>query len=139
MNNIKILIISISIILLNACTQTETQYTTSATIYLINETDVVVKSDASLGYVIQPGDTLIHTESYTSEYNNKPSIDNYDPFPPAGNIFIYGDNSQCERGLDRIENYENRKEISEFDFEFTFRFYRRKKRKILYLVVYKTH
>ncbi|MFK7747089.1 MAG: hypothetical protein AB8B65_01730 [Kordia sp.] len=122
MNNIKISIISISIVLFSACTQTETEYTTSATIYLINETNVVVKSDDVLGYVIQPKDTLIHTESYTSEYNNKPSIDNYDPFPPAGNIFIYGDNSQCERGIDKIENYENRREISELEFEFTFRF-----------------
>lgn len=123
MNNLKLLITSISMVLLNACTQqTETEYTTSATIYLINETDVVVKSSTSFGYVIQPGDTLIHTESYTSEYNNKPSIDNYDPFPPASIVFIYVNNSQCEYGLRKIENYENRKEISPLEFEFTFRF-----------------
>ena len=43
-------------------------YTTSATIYLINETSVIVKSDDILGYVIQPGETLIRTENLTSEY-----------------------------------------------------------------------
>ena len=125
MNNIKILIISISMVLLNACTLyiTEPLYTTSATIYLINETDVIVRSSESFGYEIQPGDTLIHTESYTSIYKNRPSIDNYNPFPPASILFIYGNNnSQCEYGLRRIENYENRSEISPLEFEFTFRF-----------------
>ena len=99
-------------------------YKTSATIYLINETSSVVKSDGILGYIIQPGDTLIHTESLTSEYSEKPSINNYDPFADSAGsrIFIYGDNSQCEHGLLRIENYEDRKEISPLEFEFTFRF-----------------
>ena len=97
-------------------------YTTSATIYLINETNVVVKSDDILGYIIQPGDTLIHTESLTSEYSEKPNINNYDPFATNNSLFIYGDNSKCEYRLTRIENYENRKEISSLEFQFTFRF-----------------
>ncbi|MDC3403020.1 hypothetical protein OAX38_02390 [Flavobacteriaceae bacterium] len=126
MNNIKFLIIiSISIILLNACTIAEPQYTTSATIYLINETSVVIKSDDISGYVIQPGDTLIRSESLTSEYKEKPSINNYQPFANfAGRrMFKYGDDSsQCEYGLIRIENYEDRKETSPLEFEFTFRF-----------------
>ena len=123
MNNIKIVVLSVILLTcLNACTITEPQYTTSATIYLINETNVVVKSDTSLDYVIQPGDTLIHTESYTSVYKNKPSINNYDPFATNNSLFIYDNNSECELGLSNIENYENRKEVAPLEFEFTFRF-----------------
>ena len=117
-------------ILLNACTQqTESQYTTSATMYLINETSVVIKSDDILGYVIQPRDTLIRNETHTNEYSEKPDINNYDPFAThAGSrIFMYGDNSQCELGLSNIENYEDRKETSPLEFEFTFRFTEEKK------------
>jgi hypothetical protein len=122
MNKMKFLILGIICTSLICCTQTETQYTTSAKIYLINETSVVVKSDNILGYIIQPGETLIHTESHTNEYRERPSIDNYDPFATNNSLFIYANNSQCEYGLNRIENYENRIEISEFEFEFTFRF-----------------
>ena len=100
----------------------ETRYTTSATIRLVNETSVVIKSDDILGYVIQPGETLIHTESHTNECEEKPTIDTYDPFATNNTLFIYGDNSRCELGLNKIENYENRKGISSLKFEFTFRF-----------------
>ena len=129
MNNIKILVLGIVLTCLHSCGQTltETQYTTSATIFLINNTSVVIKSDTILGYVIQPGDTLIHRESYASEYNNKPSINNYSPFATNNSLFIYGDNSECELGLNTIENYENRKETSPLEFEFTFRFTEEKK------------
>ena len=127
MNKIKFLIVGIICTYLTCCTQTETQYTTSAKIYLINETSVIVKSDDILGYVLQPGDTLIHTESHTNEYGEKPSIDNYDPFATNNSLFIYGDNSQCELGLHKIENYENRKEVGPLEFEFTFRFTEEKK------------
>ncbi|PCI33328.1 MAG: hypothetical protein COB60_07865 [Flavobacteriaceae bacterium] len=124
MNKIKFLAIGILIICFSCDIQDKgTVYTTSATIYLINETSVVVKSDDILGYIIQPGETLIHTESLlTSEYSEKPSIDNYQPFPSGSRKFIYGDDSQCELGFHRIENYEDRKEVSELEFEFTFRF-----------------
>jgi len=125
MNKLQIIGIGILIVCLNACVQREVEYSTSATIYLINETNVVVKSGDVLGYIIQPGDTLIHKESFTTEYGDEgPSINNYDPFPPSPNtsLFVYGDNSQCERGLHSIENYENRKEVAPLEFEFTFRF-----------------
>ena len=127
MNNIKTLVLGMLLAFLSSCVQTETQYTTSATIFLINNTSVVIKSDTILGYVIQPGDTLIHRESYASEYNNKPSINNYSPFATNNSLFIYGNNSECELGLDTIENYENRKETSPLEFEFTFRFTEEKK------------
>ena len=124
MKKIVFLMISITILFVYSCTKSDTLYTTSATIYLINETNEVVKSDVFSNYIIQPGDTLIHTESHTNEYDEKPSIDNYDPFALAdgSRVFIYGDSSQCEYGLSEIKNYENRKEIRELEFELTFRF-----------------
>ena len=105
----------------------EVRYTTTATILLINETSEVVKSHNSLGYVIQPGETLIHKETYTNEYGAKPTVDTYQPFPEYVYPFIYENNSKCEKGLRDIKNYENRKEISHLKFEFTFHFTEEKK------------
>jgi len=123
MNNKLFLAICILIICFSCNKgEEETQYTTSATIYLVNETSVVVKSDDILGYIIQPGETLIHTESHTNEYGKKPSIDSYDPFATNNSLFIYSDNSKCEIGLNDIGNYEDKKEINPLKFEFTFRF-----------------
>jgi hypothetical protein len=136
MNKVKLfigLVMTICIFSSCSCNDCDSKlYTTSAKIYLINETSVVIKSVSnSLGYIIQPGDTLIHTESHTNEYGEKPSIDNYDPFATlsGSRLFIYGDNSKCELGLHKIENYENRKEVNPLEFEFTFRFTEEKKAK----------
>jgi hypothetical protein len=128
MNKLKLLTIS-AIFLCFSCVTEDggTLFTTSATVFLINETDEVVKSDDLLGYVIQPGDTLIHKETLTNEYSERPNINNYDPFSTNNSLFIYGNNSQCEYGLSRIENYENRKEIEPLVFEFTFKFTKEKK------------
>lgn len=128
MNSLKILVVC-AVFLCFSCVKEDggTLFTTSATIFLINETDVVEKSDDILGYIIQPGDTLIHKESHTNEYSEKPSINNYDPFAMNNSLFIYGNNSQCEYGLSNIENYEKRKEVEPLKFEFTFRFTEEKK------------
>lgn len=96
-------------------------YTTSATIYLINETSEVVKSGSAFNYVIQPGDTLVHKESFTTQYSNKPTAKTYEPFPTFY-LFYYGDGTKCEIGLTDIENYENVKEVESLVFELTFRF-----------------
>ncbi len=122
MNKIFFLAIILFLVSLSCNEQEEMRYTTSATIFLINETSVVVRSDNILGYVIQPGETIVHKETYTTEYINKPSIDNYNPFSKSNSLFVYGNNSQCEYGLNKIENYENKKEIAPLEFEFTFRF-----------------
>ena len=127
MNKIFFLAIFILSICFSCNKEEETTYTTSATIFLINGTSVVVKSDNILGYVIQPGETIIHKESHTNEYKEKPSINNYDPFATKNSLFLYGNNSECELGLSNIENYEERKETSPLEFEFTFRFTEEKK------------
>lgn len=98
-------------------------YKTSATIYLVNETSSVIKSvDSLLGYEIQPGETVIHNESAEVEESERPTINSYQPFSTGPYLFFYVDNSKCETGLLRIENYESRKEISDLTFELTFRF-----------------
>jgi hypothetical protein len=130
MNKIKFLAIYILLICFSCGTQDKgTVFTTSATIFLINETDVVVKSDDILGYIIQPGDTLIRTETLTNDFSEKPNINNYDPLAvvEGSRVFIYGNNSECEFGLTDIKNYEDRKEINPLVFEFTFRFTEEKK------------
>ena len=99
----------------------ERRYTTKATIFLVNETSEIVKSDSRFNYLIQPGETLVHSETYSNEYSIKPTKDSYQPFPHSY-LFFYGDGTKCEIGLRDIENYENRKEVEPLVFELTFRF-----------------
>ena len=117
--------------LLTGCCGTggcDTLYKTSATIYLVNETSGVVKSYSStFDYEIQPGQTVVHKESFTHEYSKKPTTETYSPFG-TDYLFFY-DESKCENGLRDIENYEKRKEVSPLVFEFTFRFTKEKKAK----------
>lgn len=122
MNSIFKLIIVISLCISGCGKSTDHRlYTTKATIFLVNETNVVVKSDSPFDYVIQPGETLVHSETYSNEYSNKPTEDSYQPFPHSY-LFFYGDGTNCEIGLTDIENYENRKEVEPLVFELTFRF-----------------
>ena len=123
MNNKLIFAIGILLICYGCGTkEIDKFYKTSATIYLINETATVVKSaSSSLGYEIQPGETLIHKESGETEYSERPTINTYQPFS-GPYLFYYGDISKCEIGLRHVENYENIKEISDLTFELTFRF-----------------
>jgi len=94
MNNKQIFF---AICILIMCIGCDTQdqgslYKVSATIYLINETSVVVKSDDSLGYVIQPGETVIHSESNEID-GDRPLVDEYFlSFLENNNIFRYEDN-----------------------------------------------
>ena len=46
----------------------------------------------------------------------------YRPFPDLLSRFYYVDNSKCEVGLRDIENYEDLKDVSDLNFELTFRF-----------------
>ncbi|MCF6297530.1 MAG: hypothetical protein L3J08_06050 [Flavobacteriaceae bacterium] len=123
MNN-KLIFAICTLIMCFGCFQDKGNlYKTSATIYLVNETSVVVKSDDRLGHIIQPGETVIHKESYENEYGERPTINTYQPFPSAYLFFyINVDESRCEAALRDIENYENIKEVSPLNFELTFRF-----------------
>lgn len=98
-------------------------YKPSAKIYLINESSSVVKivDNSCFEYKMKPGETLIHHESYETEYSKKPTVNDYRPFPDCYR-FYYIDNSKCEVSLRDIENYENLKDVSDLNFELTFRF-----------------
>jgi hypothetical protein len=127
MNKIKLYIVILMSLFVGCCDDCDSKlYTTSATIFLINETDVIVKSGSTFGYEILPGETLTHRESFTNEYSDKPTVETYDPFPTAY-LFYYGDGLKCESGLRFLENYENFKEIEPLIFELTFRFTEEKK------------
>ena len=108
-------------------------YKTSATIYLVNETSGVVKSSRTFHYEIQPGQTLVHKESYTVESTKKPTTETYIPFAATTSfdaLFFY-DKFKCETGLLNTKNYENRKEVSPLVFEVTFKFTEERKRKAI--------
>ena len=135
MNKVKLFILVTAIAgLLTSCCGTggcDTLYKTSATIYLVNETSGIVKSSRTFRYEIQPGQTLVHKESYTVESTKKPTAETYIPFAATTSfdaLFFY-DKSKCEKGLRDRENYENRKEVSPLVFELTFRFTEEKKAK----------
>lgn len=131
MNKINFAAITIGVMCLS-CT-VDRIYTYSATTYLINESSVVVKSDNTLGYIMQPGDTIIHkdtgiaggvgpTKKNLHHYFHTPS------FFSDRNAFVYcKDTLKYEHGVfDIINYYENNREIEEkgdtLVFEFTFRF-----------------
>ena len=75
---------------------------------------------------IQPGDSLLVTQQnriYTIPPS--PSIDIIELFP--GSCFaVYGDSIKCEfgvlTGISNPNNYEKKEEVSENNFEFTYRF-----------------
>ena len=131
MNN-KLIVFLILFINFSCYKQVETIYKTHATIYLVNETSETIKSDDTLGYTIQPGKTIIHTESNELD-GDRPSINNFFlSFQYNNNKFIYGEQeSKCETRIYNIYSYENRKELMQDGdiqvFEFTFRFTEKKK------------
>ncbi len=122
-NKIKIIILILLSITYSGCSTDCCIYKTTAKIYLINESSSVVKSSDSrcFDYEIQPGETIIHEESFENEYSSKPSIENYQPFPTCY-LFYYLANSKCETTLTDLNSYEDVKEISDLNFELTFRF-----------------
>lgn len=132
MNKVRLLTILILLVYSSCFTEIERKYLTTATVFLINETSVVIKSDDTLGYVIQPGETIIYTESNTLD-GDRPSINEYFlSFLYNKNVFRYEDNElKCEPKIFSIEYYENKKELKQdgdtLIFEFTFRFTEEKK------------
>ena len=101
----------------------EREYDATATIYLINESSEVVRSSSRLNYVLNPGDTVIHTEN--SLMAARPSINEYFlPFTEHRDTFKYETDQGCKyRQLEYdIKNYDNKKEVGDLEFEFTFRF-----------------
>ena len=127
-NKIQLLAIFILLVCSSCFTEIDRQFSTKATIFLINETTTIVKSDEMLGYIIQPGDTLIHKETDTID-GDRPSINQYFlSFLENRNTFMYDeDKSRCEEKIYGLEFYENRKEVAPLEFEFTFRFTEEKK------------
>lgn len=117
--------ISIGVFIVLICSscfqQIDKKFSTKATIFLVNETDKIIKSNERLNYTIQPGDTLIHKESNVLD-GDRPTIDQYFlSFLENMDVFKYDDNT-CEEKIRALEFYENRKEIAPLEFEFTFRF-----------------
>lgn len=123
MNKQLILIICTLITCINCEKQEGKIYNITETIYLINESSQVVISDETLGYVIQPSETIIHKETNSLD-GDRPSVDEYFlSFTRDGNHFKYGNGElNCEKKIHDINFYENRKEVSDLNFEFTFRF-----------------
>mgnify|MGYP000046827434 FL=1 len=132
MNKIKYLIALL--VLCSSCGEKliEEIFHTKATIYLINESSVIVKSDNTLNYTLHPGERIIHKESNSLD-GDRPNINQYFlSFLQKNNTFTYNDdNSKCEKRIYDILSYENRKELAKVGdtliFEFTFRFTEEKK------------
>ena len=120
----KIFILSFYLFCVSSCSiDSGRLYKTQATIYLINNTPKIILSEEDCNSDIYPGDTLVFQQSNHLEYSEKPSNNNYSPFPWGVCLFFYDKEKRiCESGLRNIENYDNRKEISPLVFEFTFRF-----------------
>ena len=91
------------------------------TITFINETMV---SDISCEVPDIPAKSTleyIHTQYYSANgKHDKPSLENIETFVPCN--FYYGNTTKCEPGVNDVFERENRKQIGEFNFEFTFRF-----------------
>lgn len=104
-------------------TDFEWEYTTHIT--FINETDYVIRTSDDLCDVpnILENSTLTyeHTEPhFGTKKSDQPNLDNIETFVPC--VFFYGSTPKCETGVNEVENHENRKQIGEFEFEYTFRF-----------------
>ena len=96
-----------------------------ATYFFINETDEAVLSDSD-GYAddIMPNDTLVVVIEEETFSHKKPNKDNFGIFVSWSFIYKDGDNMLCdsEKLIWDISNYEDRKEVDNLVFEFTFRF-----------------
>jgi len=104
-------------------TDYEWKYTT--TVRFINETHHTIHANG-IGCEISdiPANDIVTVELITSHYgvkeSDKPNLDNIEPIFYCA--FLYGDTGKCEAGVNEIENHENRKQIGDFEFEYTFRF-----------------
>jgi len=111
----------------------------NASFLFINDTDLSIVVSGGCGFEegidetlrrntvsVPPGDSLLVTQQ-DRIYTVPPSasIDNIDLFP--GSCFsVYGDSMKCEfgafTGIRNLNNYEKKEEVSENNFEFTYRF-----------------
>ena len=98
-------------------------FTVKATVYYINETADSILLVQGCYTDIAPNDSLVFL--IDEAIGNIPNVDDF----PIGAFTIIcpmgykeGDKFLCERGIEDISNYENRKEVEDLVFEFTFRF-----------------
>lgn len=97
-------------------------YKIKATINYVNETSGDVLSLEGCNRNITPGNTLSFTVEET--LGSKPNIDDFPVsiFTNCNMMYKNGNDLKCEYGINLIDNYEDRKEVSPLVFEFTFRF-----------------
>ena len=116
-----VLLFLLTTLLTSCCEDCDSSFfPTKATIFLINESSEAVFS-YEFNYLISSGDTLIHIEEINVESFDRPNINTYQPFPTSY-IFLYGNGEKCEVGTTDINNYDNRVEVADLEFELTFRF-----------------
>ena len=108
------------------CGGKDGNYQTKATIKFINETSNLVVSEVGCERDVEPNGILIF--EFDERLGTKPDINNF-PVSVFYCEMMYkdGDILKCESGVENIENYEDRKEVSPLVFEFTFRFTDEKK------------
>jgi len=124
MNKIALLFFILFLFSCEKVQQIEKEYNTTATIYLINESSVVVRSNSRLNYALNPRDTIIHIENSLLS-GGRPSVENYFlPFAEYADTFRYDieNENRCEDRLTGLKFYENKQEVDDLKFEFTFRF-----------------
>lgn len=103
-------------------------YRTKATIYFVNKTsDNIASPIVGCERNINPGDTLKLDINET--LGSRANIDNFPVtiFSNCTMAYKDGNNLKCENGINDIKNYEDRKEVTPSEFEFTFRFTEEKK------------
>ena len=128
-----ILIICCACLCLTSCNSCQgcdlRRYPIKATFYYVNQTSESIWSEEGCGFYINPADTLIYVEDEIFELQLRPSVDIYPlRFSTNNCIMTYDEEGKlCEYGIKDILNYENRKEVEDLIFEFTFRFTEEKK------------
>ena len=127
MNRVESFFLWFIIMLLSSCSCDDCDlrlYPTKATFYYINQTTEPIWSEEGCGFYINSMDTLVYEEDEVFEVTTKPGVDAYPlRFSTNNCIMTYDEaGTRCEYGIKDITNYENRKEVEDLVFEFTFRF-----------------
>lgn len=110
------------IVITDSCKDEPSDNRYYATFYFINaSSEIIVFSKCDFAEYIPVGDTLV--ADYEQVYEGgSPDVNNFEPIPGSICNAIYGNSLKCEQGIYFIENYENKKQLNERNFEFTFRF-----------------
>lgn len=136
--NKNIIFYFLSLLLFSSCDEMcqdcvgDGNYPTKATVFYINETsDLVVSYSGETR--ISPGDTLVSDfDSSLGGAVNKNSFPvSVLEISTTSMYYQEGTSLKCENGIYDIQNYEDRKELEPFVFEFTFRFTEEKKAKAM--------